>query len=65
MMRALFFDEVAVPSPQCVNCKWLNETELRCPAFGDVPIPEEIQLNLHNHQFAYEGDSSVRFKARS
>ncbi|MGZ4908986.1 MAG: hypothetical protein ACXV5F_10095 [Halobacteriota archaeon] len=42
MMRALFFDEVAVPSPQCVNCKWLNETELRCPAFGDAPIPEEI-----------------------
>ncbi len=64
-MRSLHFDEVTVPSPQCLQCKWLNEAELTCPAFGDVPIPEEIQLNLHDHQFAFEGDSGVRFTARS
>ncbi|MGZ4914528.1 MAG: hypothetical protein ACXV3U_06640 [Halobacteriota archaeon] len=63
-MQVLHFDEVVVPSSQCWNCKWLNENELRCPAFGNAPIPEEIQLNLHDHQLAYEGDSGVRFKAR-
>ncbi len=63
-MDVLYRDEVVVPSPQCLECKWLNRQELTCPAFGDAPIPEEIQLNLHDHQRAYDGDSGIRFEAR-
>ncbi len=63
VMRASSFDEVRVPSPQCLHCKWLDEMGLRCPAFGDVPIPEEIQLNLHDHQYAFDGDGGIRFTA--
>ncbi len=65
MLRPQHFAEVRVSPSQCLNCKWLNSPKLRCPAFGDVPIPEEIQLNLHDHRFAYDGDSGVRFEARS
>ncbi len=63
-MRELYFEGVTVPSPQCLDCAWFNRQELTCPAFGDASIPEEIQLNLHDHQFAYDGDGGVRFKER-
>ncbi len=64
-MYRLNVDDVVVPSPQCLECEWLDRQGLTCPAFGDAPIPDDIQLNLHDHQFAYEGDSGIRFKARS
>ncbi len=64
MTWTLNFDEVLIPSPQCLQCKWLDDVGLRCAAFEDTPIPEDIQLNLHNHRFAFEGDGGVRFTAR-
>ncbi len=65
MIWTLNFDEVLVSPPQCIQCIWLDDVELQCAAFEDTPIPEEIQLNLHNHRFAFEGDGGVRFIARS
>jgi len=64
-MQVSQFEDVTIPSPQCLECGWLDREKLRCPAFGDKPIPEEIQLNLHDHRHAYRGDNGIRFADRS
>ena len=55
---------VAAPLPQCIKCKHLDRGTLQCPAFGDKPIPDDIQLNLSDHRYPYPGDHGVLFEER-
>lgn len=55
---------VAIPSPQCLKCKHLNRETLTCPAFGDKPIPDDIQLNLSDHRYPYPSDHGIQFEDR-
>jgi hypothetical protein len=55
---------VAVPLPQCLECKHLNRETLKCPAFGDKPIPDDIQLNLSDHRYPYPSDRGIQFEDR-
>lgn len=53
---------IAVPSPQCLEYKHLNRETLKCPAFGDKPIPDDIQLNLSDHRYPYPSDHGIQFE---
>jgi len=57
--------EIVVQSPQCFLCKHLNHETLRCPAFGEKQIPEDIQYNLRDHHYPFPGDRNVRFEKRA
>jgi hypothetical protein len=63
-MNDMWIDIVAAPLPQCVRCKHLDHGTLQCPAFGDEPIPDDIQLNLSDHRYPYPGDHGILFEER-
>ena len=48
-------------SDQCGTCEWF-ESDWRCAAFRDEPIPDEIATGLFDHTKAYPGDHGIRFK---
>ena len=45
---------------QCVYCKHLQPGG-QCPAFPSG-IPEEINLNWHDHRNPYPGDNGIQFE---
>ena len=63
-MNDVWIDLIAAPLPQCIKCKHLDRGTLQCPAFGDAPIPDDIQLNLSDHRYPYPGDHGVLFEER-
>jgi len=63
-VNRLWVDLVAAPLPQCIKCKHLDRGTLQCPAFGNKPIPEDIQLNLSDHRDPYPGDHGILFEER-
>ena len=63
-MNDVWIDLIAAPLPQCIKCKHLDRGTLQCPAFGDTPIPDDIQLNLSDHRYPYPGDHGVLFEER-
>lgn len=50
-----------VQSTQCIDCRHYQGL-LRCDAFGDEPIPQEILSGEHDHREPYPGDNGVRFE---
>jgi hypothetical protein len=63
-VNSLWVDLVAAPLPQCIKCKHLDRGTLQCPAFGNKPIPDDIQLNLSDHRYPYPGDHGILFEER-
>jgi len=60
----IWVDLVTAPLPQCTKCKHLDRGTLQCPAFGNKPIPDDIQLNLSDHRYPYPGDHGILFEER-
>jgi hypothetical protein len=63
-VNSLWVDLVETPLPQCIKCKHLDRRTLQCPAFGNKPIPDDIQLNLSDHRYPYPGDHGILFEER-
>ena len=63
-LNNLWVDFVEAPLPQCIECIHLDRRTLRCPAFGNKPIPDDIQLNLSDHRYPYPGDRGILFEER-
>jgi hypothetical protein len=63
-VNSLRVDIVAAPLPQCIKCKHFDRRTLQCPAFGNKPIPDDIQLNLSDHRYPYPGDHGILFEER-
>jgi hypothetical protein len=54
--------EIRIEPAQCLSCKHLNRETVRCAAFGKNQIPDDIQLNLHDHRYPFPDDNNIRFE---
>jgi hypothetical protein len=54
--------KIHIEPAQCLACKHLNRETLRCAAFGENQIPDDIQLNLHDHRYPFPNDNNIRFE---
>ena len=61
-VNGLWVDLIETPLPQCIKCKHLDRRTLQCPAFGNKPIPDDIQLNLSDHRDPYPGTTAYCLK---
>jgi len=47
---------------QCWKCKhWKHGT---CPAFPNQTIPEDIDMNRHDHRQPFPGDHGIRWQPK-